>query len=249
MKQRWMLPLLLLLAAGTAAVADEPCLVHLDGSAPLAEALERCALEAAERQVEAPDRFESLSYRFGGADSVKGSILRVTVAAADGPNQAGVVQLTLRLEGDTIGKARASVRGTVNGPALVPVRHLQRKVPIDPDALEMRDVNLTRLAALPVRTTEGLSDLVPARTLSAGRPLTPSLLAPRPLVRRGDVVALQVQRGSLTVSAQGVAFADGSAGQTIPVENSNNGARLLAKVQGDGSLQVVRGPQQRRARR
>ncbi|ANM30553.1 hypothetical protein ABI59_14660 [Acidobacteria bacterium Mor1] len=237
---------MLLLLAGSAALAGEPCLVHLDGSAPLGEALERCALEAAERQVEAPDRFESLSYRFGGADSVKGSILRVTVAAADGPNQAGIVQLTLRLEGDTIGQARASVRGTVNGPALVPVRHLQRSRPIDPDALEMRDLDLTRLAEEPLRSTEGLAEWVPLRTLSAGRPLTPSLLAPRPLVRKGDVVALQVQRGSLTVSAQGLAFADGSAGQTIPVENTGNGARLLAQVQTDGSLQVVRGPQRSR---
>ena len=234
--------LMLLLALSAQASDEEPCLVHLDGSVPLSAALERCALDAAERQVEAPNRFEGLSYRFGGADTIRGSILRVTVASAHGPNQAGIVQLTLRIEGDTVGRARASVRGKVTGPALVPVRHLPRNQPIDTTALELRELDLTRLAERPLRSTEGLSELVPQRTLSAGRPLTPSLLAPRPLVRRGDVVSLQVRRGGLTVSAQGVAFADGIAGETIPVENSGNGARLLAQVRDDGSLQVVRGP-------
>jgi flagella basal body P-ring formation protein FlgA len=52
----------------------------------------------------------------------------------------------------------------------------------------------------------------------------------------------------LTVTARATVKRDGAAGETIPVENEASGARLMARIEPDGSLTVVGVAPRRRPR-
>ena len=78
------------------------------------------------------------------------------------------------------------------------------------------------------------------RTLGAGRQLTGQLLAPAPLVRRGQIVELRITRPRFTIRTEGKALRDGLHGERIPVK-LNTGIGVEGTVQADGTLLVVRG--------
>jgi flagella basal body P-ring formation protein FlgA len=200
------------------------------------------ALEVARGRVDPPDRFEPLAARFGGADPVDHSRVRLELAEAHGPNASGVVRVTFRMLVDGLprGQARATVRGRVRGPAIVAASLLGRGTVVGPSDLELREADLTRLGTPPLRTAAAATGLVPLRTLGPGRVLTAELLAPAPVVRRGQLVDLKIEQRGLIVRTLGRALRDGAPGEIVPVENVGSGTRLEAAVQPDGSLLVVR---------
>jgi flagella basal body P-ring formation protein FlgA len=229
-----------LLAGGPAAAASAP------GLAPdpaLAGAVEVAAARAAEDQVVAPDRFEVLDVRFAGADPRPAGRPRLEPLEIHGPNASGVVQVLFRVvvDGQACGRARATVRGLVRGPVLQATRTLRAGEPIPAGAVAPAEADLTRIADTVLRDERELAGRVPVRSLGAGRVLTAELLRPAAIVRRGDLVEATVRRGALVATLRATALQDGAAGQVVAVENTSTGAELLAEVQPDGSVSVVRG--------
>jgi len=202
------------------------------------------ASDDAKAQIAAPDRFEIVDCRYGGGTPVHEGRVRLEPLDADGPNHAGYVRLRYRVLVDDrpVGEARATVRGVVRGPALVATQVLRRGEAPAADGLEVVDAELTRLAEPPLRAASELGDVVPARTIGAGRVLTARLFEPRPVVLRGDTVEMAVVTGGLMVKTKGRALRDGAPGETVPAENLRTGAKLQAEVQPDGTLLLVRGP-------
>lgn len=80
--------------------------------------------------------------------------------------------------------------------------------------------------------------------MSASRPLPPdvplrSAFVRLPLVvKKGDRVLIEVQRGGLSIRTYGITKSSGQVGQTITVSNLDSGRELTAKVVGPSLVQV-----------
>ena len=77
-------------------------------------------------------------------------------------------------------------------------RLLRRGAVVEAADLAVKDADLTRLTAEPLRSPEQAVGLVPVRSLGAGRELTVALLAPAPVVRRGQKVPLKIEKAWIT---------------------------------------------------
>ncbi len=222
---------------GTTVSATTPDTTDLRGL------VEQEAILAAQASVAPPDRLEVISVNFTGSDPQVEGVSEIELVDGDGPNAAGFLRLSFRLlrDGIPVGKARATVRGVVIGPALVARKTLLNGKPIDADTVELVETDLTRLGVEPLRNLAELVNQVPVRTLGVGRTLTRQLLRVAPIVRRGQTVNLTIERRGLTVTAKGSVKRDGAPGETIPAENLSTGARVVGLVRADGSLLVVQG--------
>jgi len=215
----------------------------------LAARVERLAVGEVAAAVKAPDRFEAIETRADALDAATSGEVRLEILEVVGPNAFGVASVRFRMidGGKASGETRATVRGVVRGPALVAKVALDRGVAVPEDAVEVRDSDLTRLDGAPLRDASELKGLAPVRTLGSGRVLTPELLSPPRIVRRGDPLELKVLRPGMTVVARGIARGNGAPGDRIQAENSVTGQLVLGEVQSDGSLLVL-GPAARRGR-
>jgi len=107
----------------------------------------------------------------------------------------------------------------------------------DPDALEVRRVNMLRERnALP--TSAGDDSFVFARNVSAGRLLSWNDIARRPLVRKGSLVAVSAIDGPLTVTLKALAMQNGARGDTIILRNRESRKDFSATVIDENHVQV-----------
>lgn len=77
------------------------------------------------------------------------------------------------------------------------------------------------------------------RDLSSGTILMTSHLRKPYLVKRGDLVNVQVDRNGLRVTTLGEARQDGTEGQMIPIKNPRSNRIIEGKIQPDGSITVM----------
>jgi flagella basal body P-ring formation protein FlgA len=89
------------------------------------------------------------------------------------------------------------------------------------------------LSALPEST-----DLEAARPIKAGDVLTPVLVKPRILVRRGQVVTLLLEGPGFRIVTQGVAVTDGHRGESLRVLNPTSKRETLGEIEGAGLVRV-----------
>jgi flagella basal body P-ring formation protein FlgA len=83
---------------------------------------------------------------------------------------------------------------------------------------------------------EALLGVSCSRTIHAGDYLRQNDLKPTPVILSGDLVELQLQRGSVTVSVNATARQEGSIGQVIPVRNEITKRLVNARVVGPGMV-------------
>lgn len=122
--------------------------------------------------------------------------------------------------------------------AVVPNRFLKAD-----ERIEVEDVKTVRMRVHQVNhpfiTAE--SEVV---GMSAARPLPPdvplrSTFVRLPLVvKKGDRVLIEAQRGGLSIRTYGITKSSGQVGQTITVANLDSGRELAAKVVGPSLVQV-----------
>lgn len=234
---------LVLASLQTTAGASEPA----DGSP---SAIETAARDAARNRIAPPDRYEPESCRVEGGDSVTADT-PLEVLEIVGPDPSGTVKIKFRTlpPAGPRGEVRATVHGRVRGPVLVARQVLIGGAPIDAAAIENAEADLTRLGQPPLRDARQAVGLVPLRTIGAGRVLTASLLAAPPTVHRGDALDLRFERGRLRVRTIGIAREDGATGDLVTALNTATGASVIARVQPDGSLLVLRASDAGRSRR
>lgn len=75
------------------------------------------------------------------------------------------------------------------------------------------------------------------RAIASGSVLTPRLVQPRQLVKRGQSVTILAESGGLLIRVKGEALMDGHHGQSIQVKNSRSGKKFTAEVV---AIQTVR---------
>ena len=109
--------------------------------------------------------------------------------------------------------------------------------PLNADDLEQGLVDRARLGGDAIADATEAIGMRLRRPMRSGDGLRRSLLEPMPAVLRGNTVSVQLKSGPVTVGSSGVALADGSAGQLVPVKLSS--AQVLrGRVVGPGLLEV-----------
>lgn len=122
--------------------------------------------------------------------------------------------------------------------AVVPNRFLKAD-----ERIEVGDVKTVRMRVHQVNHSF-ITDENEVIGMSAARPLPPDVPLRQAFVRlplvvkKGDRVLIEAQRGGLSIRTYGITKSSGQVGQTITVANLDSGRELTAKVVGPSLVQV-----------
>ena len=76
------------------------------------------------------------------------------------------------------------------------------------------------------------------RNIGAGQPIFLTDIEPQSAMRKGTIVTLVYNKGSVRVTAQAEALSDGSLGQTIPVRNLQSKKQVFAVIRDSSTVEV-----------
>ncbi len=149
------------------------------------------------------------------------------------------VRLSARLESGArtritvIGRARELV------PVVVPRRTVGRGTILTEGLLEEAWFPVSRLREDTIVSAEDLIGLESRRSLHKGQPIRRSQVQPPRLVRRGEVVTLELRRPGLLLTALGRALEDGAQGQVIRLVNLDSERPLRGRVTGPRRVTII----------
>jgi flagella basal body P-ring formation protein FlgA len=123
-------------------------------------------------------------------------------------------------------------------PALVAVRTVAADAPLDAGDAMLADRDVVAADCTSPDSPDSLPGLRVKRTLHAGEILCANLLEPVPPVTRGEEVTLLYHGRSFTLTARGIAQADGLLGKPVMVRNSSSGDVFTATVSGRAEVSV-----------
>jgi len=98
------------------------------------------------------------------------------------------------------------------------------------EMLEQKELEITSLPEAPIEEESRIVGQIARRTLTAGTILTPRCVQPPYLVKRGEAVRVEYQRGRVRVVLQAQALQDGTRGEQIWVKNPLSRKRLKVKI-------------------
>ncbi len=130
----------------------------------------------------------------------------------------------------------ATVR--VEAGVLVATRHLQRGAIPKADDFRITEREISALPGGYLTALVALQEKRLVRSVRPGTVLTPSMLEPLPVVKRGDTVTLLVKRGSLQIRASGKALSDAGDGARIRVRNLSSNKIVDGTVLGPRTVQI-----------
>ena len=198
------------------------------------------ATEFALRQVDDPS-LRNIQAKASNLDP------RLSLALCDKPLEAFSTGNSRQLARTTVGiKCTGEKPWTLYVPVTVEAlasvvftsRPLLRGQALAPDALEVREVPLTRVPVNHLSNTSQLTGMETARPLQAGVPLTLNAVKPRQLIKQGQEVVIVASSGGIRVRMTGVAMRSGTRGDLIPVENNSSGRMVEAEVMDADTVRV-----------
>lgn len=173
-------------------------------------------------------------------DVVTGGRWQVTWPDA-GPLVPGRNLVTLVLESEHV-RRRFSIAVTVHTYARTPqaVVTLPRGQELDPSTLGWVWADLAVAPSDVVVAAGALDGMMVAREIGPGEAVTTRDLSPRPLVHRGQLVDLLVQRGRVEAVVRAECRQDGHQGELVSVLNPLTKRPVLASVVGPGVVTLGR---------
>ncbi len=110
--------------------------------------------------------------------------------------------------------------------------------PIDAAQLHIETRDEPPVQSAPAATPEELAGWIPRRRIASGDAVDRRWLDPPVLVKRGQLVTVEVVVGAARLKAEGLAETSGSLGQTISVQNPDSKRHYRARVEGAGRVSV-----------
>lgn len=109
--------------------------------------------------------------------------------------------------------------------------------------IEREDLAVMRadLSDLPSNTVRNIQDALGNRTTQMIYPntiLKAEMFSPPPLVKRGDIVKIVANAGSMTITATGKVKQKGARGDMVHVINTDSNRVITARVTGPGTVEV-----------
>jgi flagellar basal body P-ring formation protein FlgA len=132
-----------------------------------------------------------------------------------------------------------SARIDVFGPVLVSRQPLARGARIEADDLELVERDLSRLPYGYYTDPQAISGQLAKRTIAAAAVITPPMLAPPRLVKRGERVSVIAERGPLKIRTTGKALRDGISGELIQIRADGSQRVVDGVVVGQGVVKVT----------
>lgn len=136
--------------------------------------------------------------------------------------------------------ARREVSGRLYPVTSVPVLKagLRQGDVISQDDLEYVDIRTSELGANIITDASKLVGMSPRRGLQPLKPLASSDIILPIVVRKGDIVTMVLESGTISLTAQGKALEHGAEGETVKVSNTSSGQTLEAVVTGPRTVRV-----------
>ncbi len=132
-----------------------------------------------------------------------------------------------------VGRARELV------PVAVPRRNLGKGTILTEGLLEEAWLPASRLREDTILPVEDLVGLESRRSLRRGQPIRRGQVGRARLVRRGDVVTLELRRPGLLLTALGRALEDGARGEVIRLVNLDSERPLRGRVSGARRVTIL----------
>lgn len=109
-------------------------------------------------------------------------------------------------------------------------RFIPRGHVITADDLTLTSMNIQRLKRGYSTQQQTLVGQVATIPMVRGSVVSPNLLKKRQIIKRGQVVNIELDRKAVAISSKGVALTDGSLGELIKVKNLSSDKIVFAKV-------------------
>jgi flagellar basal body P-ring formation protein FlgA len=151
------------------------------------------------------------------------------------------VVVTVRLDGRDYQSVAVSFRIGRYRPVLVAARTLDTTRVLGAADFRVEKRASTEVPDDALSELGDAGDLEALRPVKAGEVITPYLLRPRMLVRRGETVTLLVEERGFRITTQGQASEDARRGDPVRVVNLASKREVLGTVQGPGVVRVAIG--------
>jgi len=152
----------------------------------------------------------------------------------------GVIGATVvvKVDGKTVQTLPQSFRIGRYRSVIVAARALEARTTLGPNDWRVERRATTEVPAGALAAMPDAADLETAQPIKAGDVLTPAVVRPRLLVRRGDLVTLVVEGPGFRITSQGLAVTDGRRGDALRVVNPTSKRETLGKVEAAGLVRV-----------
>ncbi|WP_084404149.1 flagellar basal body P-ring formation chaperone FlgA [Marinobacterium litorale] len=117
-------------------------------------------------------------------------------------------------------------------------RPISRDERIDSQALTLQERDVTRLRGDYYTRLQDVVGQSARTTIDNGEVISPRDLTATLAVRRGDLITLEVRRGTLLIRTKGIALEDGHINQQIDVKNQRSGRELRGLVTAPGVVSI-----------
>jgi len=147
-----------------------------------------------------------------------------------------LVPVEIIRDGKTLRSFWVSAVVHVRTAAVSTTRKISAGETIAPDDLKQIMVETTNLRMAYVRRPEEVAGKMARRDLAPDTPLTSETFTELPLIKRGDVATLSLERNGIILTSTVLAVDDGRLGQTIRVKNIGFSSVLKAQVTGPAQV-------------
>jgi flagella basal body P-ring formation protein FlgA len=155
-----------------------------------------------------------------------------------GGKRLGNVTVGLRCEAPKSWSLYVQAQVQQLAPVVVTGRPLSRGEVLGLQDVELVGHDLARLHSGYYGAPDEVAGMVMKRSVKAGMVLTPALLKPQLLIKRGEKVTILADTGAVQVRMEGKALMDGARGQVIRVRNLSSKREVEAAVVAPGIVQV-----------
>ncbi len=145
--------------------------------------------------------------------------------------------LIFRVNGKAVKNIAVSATLEALAEVAITTGDLRRGTILTEEHIELAERDLNRLRAPCFDSAELLGKRL-KRSLRKGDIFERSAVAFPPMIKRGEIVTITVQKGILTVTAKGMARQNGNAGDMIRVRNISSQKDLFCKVTGPVAVTV-----------
>lgn len=137
-----------------------------------------------------------------------------------------------------LGTFAVSFRMQVLAQVWVPTRRLAPGEPLSPDDVVAREIDLAREPKAVPAQDDIFGQYEIARVVAPERPLAWSDLAPRALVRKGQLVEVVASQGLLSITMKGQATRSASRGEMVTIRNLESKREFSAEVVDENKVRV-----------
>jgi flagella basal body P-ring formation protein FlgA len=162
----------------------------------------------------------------------------LTPFTPNGQHRLGNTTIGIRCDDDKPWSLYVPVRIVSHVKILTAARPLPRGSILTPDDISISQRDAATLPYGFFTNPELLTGLQLKRAIRPGDVFSPAMVAPPPLIERGQIVWIAAEAGGIAVTVKGEALADAAAGERVRVRNLSSKRTIEAEATGPAMVRV-----------